>query len=215
MTPAERQAEELERLQKNADKPIHIPTGIKEKTLRAPRDTMKSVSGSSAGAGSGEFHVYKHARRREFERIKLMEEEAAKVRTACRSIEGTQERRNADHHPSHISLFSTQEKSTSQFHLSHAAQAAADEAKTNKNRLKRDKKKAAKQKGKGGKADQQSKPAGEKRKRSEATTVEDDGDKKMKAAPGAVGLTFQRKQRAEDEGAEDGDESQGEDDSDN
>lgn len=29
--------------------------------------------------GSGEFHVYKQARRREYERLKLMEEEDAKV----------------------------------------------------------------------------------------------------------------------------------------
>jgi len=40
---------------------------------------MKSVSGSSAGAGSGEFHVYKHARRREYERIALMEQKAERV----------------------------------------------------------------------------------------------------------------------------------------
>jgi uncharacterized membrane protein YgcG len=33
------------------------------------------VQGSSAGAGSGEFHVYKASRRREYERIKMMEEE--------------------------------------------------------------------------------------------------------------------------------------------
>lgn len=33
-------------------------------------------------AGSGEFHVYKQARRREYERLKLMEEEDAKVRLA-------------------------------------------------------------------------------------------------------------------------------------
>lgn len=30
--------------------------------------------------GSGEFHVYKQARRREYERLRLMEEEDAKVR---------------------------------------------------------------------------------------------------------------------------------------
>lgn len=41
---------------------------------------MKNVQGSSAGAGSGEFHVYKQNRRREYERLKLMDEKAAKVR---------------------------------------------------------------------------------------------------------------------------------------
>ena len=41
---------------------------------------MKNVTGSSAGAGSGEFHVYKQQRRREYERIQLMEEQNKKVR---------------------------------------------------------------------------------------------------------------------------------------
>ena len=40
---------------------------------------MKNVQGSSAGAGSGEFHVYKQNRRREYERLKLMEETSKKV----------------------------------------------------------------------------------------------------------------------------------------
>lgn len=40
---------------------------------------MKNVQGSSAGAGSGEFHVYKQNRRREYERLKLMDEKAIKV----------------------------------------------------------------------------------------------------------------------------------------
>ncbi|GBE80992.1 hypothetical protein SCP_0307150 [Sparassis crispa] len=39
---------------------------------------MKNVQGSSAGAGSGEFHVYKASRRREYERLKLMDEKAQK-----------------------------------------------------------------------------------------------------------------------------------------
>ena len=40
------------------------------------------MQGSSAGAGSGEFHVYKASRRREYERLKLLEEQNRKVR-AC------------------------------------------------------------------------------------------------------------------------------------
>lgn len=80
MTPAEQQAANLERLLGNPDKEVHLPKmQPKEKSLRAPRETMKNVSGSSAGAGSGEFHIYKHARRREYERIKLMEDKADKV----------------------------------------------------------------------------------------------------------------------------------------
>ncbi|PWN49540.1 DUF1168-domain-containing protein, partial [Violaceomyces palustris] len=74
LTPAERQARAIEKLLADPTKEVKIPGPPKEKTLRPPREMMKNVSGSSAGAGSGEFHVYKHARRREYERIRLMEE---------------------------------------------------------------------------------------------------------------------------------------------
>jgi hypothetical protein len=40
---------------------------------------MKNVQGSSAGAGSGEFHVYKASRRREYERLKIMDEQTQQV----------------------------------------------------------------------------------------------------------------------------------------
>ncbi|KAL7417852.1 hypothetical protein BDY24DRAFT_373108 [Mrakia frigida] len=49
---------------------------------------MKNVQGSSAGAGSGEFHVYKQNRRREYERLKLMDEKAARVSPYRRGREG-------------------------------------------------------------------------------------------------------------------------------
>lgn len=75
----ERQAQALSKLLANPDKEVHIPSGPKERTIRAPRDVMKNVTGSSAGAGSGEFHVYKQQRRREFERIQIMEEQNQKV----------------------------------------------------------------------------------------------------------------------------------------
>ena len=70
---------QLERLLKDPSKPVHVPQGPKEKTIRPPREMMKNVQGSSAGAGSGEFHVYKAARRREYERLKMMDEESQKV----------------------------------------------------------------------------------------------------------------------------------------
>jgi len=47
-------------------------------SLAPPPEIVANVQGSSAGAGSGEFHVYKASRRREYERIRLMEEEAAR-----------------------------------------------------------------------------------------------------------------------------------------
>ena len=72
---------QLEKLLKDPAKPAYVPAPPKEKTIRPAREMMKNVQGSSAGAGSGEFHVYKASRRREYERLKLMEEETQKVRS--------------------------------------------------------------------------------------------------------------------------------------
>jgi hypothetical protein len=72
---------QLERLMKDPSKPAFLPPPPKEKSIRPPREMIKNVQGSSAGAGSGEFHVYKASRRREYERLKLMEEQKIKVPT--------------------------------------------------------------------------------------------------------------------------------------
>ena len=79
LTAVEKQRSQLEKLLKDPAKPAFIPPPPKEKTIRAAREMMKNVQGSSAGAGSGEFHVYKASRRREYERLKLLEEAAQKV----------------------------------------------------------------------------------------------------------------------------------------
>ena len=79
LTAVEKQRLQLEKLLKDPTKPAHIPPPPKEKTIRAAREMMKNVQGSSAGAGSGEFHVYKASRRREYERLKLLEEATQKV----------------------------------------------------------------------------------------------------------------------------------------
>lgn len=116
LTPAEIQARNLEKLLADPSRPAPIAKPPKtEKTLRPPREVMKNVSGSSAGAGSGDFHVYKHARRREYERIKLMEEAAER------------------------------EKRAKEFEERQAQLQQEAQAKTSKNRAKRDKKKWAKQ----------------------------------------------------------------------
>ncbi|BGP17236.1 hypothetical protein JCM10213_004830 [Rhodosporidiobolus nylandii] len=121
-TPAERQAAQLSKLLANPDKDVYIPQRPKEgasKTLRPPREMMKNVQGSSAGAGSGEFHVYKQSRRREYERLKIMDEEEEFARQKAEAL------------------------------ARQAANEAAAEEKTAKNRLKRQRKKEAQRGAKG------------------------------------------------------------------
>jgi hypothetical protein len=88
LSASERQRAQLDKLLKDPAKPAFIPAAPKEKTLRPAREMMKNVQGSSAGAGSGEFHVYKASRRREYERLKMMEEESARVRNdICSTVQ--------------------------------------------------------------------------------------------------------------------------------
>jgi hypothetical protein len=82
-TPVELQRLQLAKLLKDPAKPVSIPAPPKEKVYKVRYEgIVKNVQGSSAGAGSGEFHVYKQSRRREYERLKLMDEKAKKV--GCR-----------------------------------------------------------------------------------------------------------------------------------
>lgn len=61
------------------DKPVVIPDPPKLKSLAAAPDFVRNVMGSSAGAGSGEFHVYRHLRRKEYARQKFIQEKSEKV----------------------------------------------------------------------------------------------------------------------------------------
>ncbi|KAG8212630.1 hypothetical protein J437_LFUL013913 [Ladona fulva] len=68
----------LEKLMKNPEKPIPIPERPKGKNLPPTPDFVRNVMGSSAGAGSGEFHVYRHLRRKEYARQKFIQEKGVK-----------------------------------------------------------------------------------------------------------------------------------------
>ncbi|RZF48621.1 hypothetical protein LSTR_LSTR017314 [Laodelphax striatellus] len=61
------------------DKPIVIPEPSREKKSPHVPEFVRNVMGSSAGAGSGEFHVYRHLRRKEYSRQKFIQEKAEKV----------------------------------------------------------------------------------------------------------------------------------------
>ncbi|KAI4260384.1 MAG: hypothetical protein L6R42_004083 [Xanthoria sp. 1 TBL-2021] len=82
LTPVSAQANQVEALFAKPDIDIPLPstngTISKRSTLAPPPEIVANVQGSSAGAGSGEFHVYKASRRREYERIKQMEEQVAR-----------------------------------------------------------------------------------------------------------------------------------------
>ncbi|KAI1302822.1 hypothetical protein EDD11_005492 [Mortierella claussenii] len=113
LTPLELQKKQLDKLLEKIDKPVHIPErpGQKQPSNKEPKNYVKNVQGSSAGAGSGEFHVYRAGRRREYARLKNME------------------------------LESKEEKEQREYEERIQAKRAADEEKTEKNRAKRQRRK--------------------------------------------------------------------------
>ncbi|POW22475.1 hypothetical protein PSHT_01196 [Puccinia striiformis] len=117
-TALEKQRMEVAKLLQNPTREIHLPKAPRDKSIRPPREMMKNVQGSSAGAGSGEFHVYKQSRRREYERLRLMDENEEKASYLDRRTDANTE-----------------------FEKKQADIKEQVEAKTNKNRLKRQKKK--------------------------------------------------------------------------
>lgn len=92
------QANEIENLMWDPDRPVEIPPLSSETKpkLAAPPEIVANVQGSSAGAGSGEFHVYKASRRRENERLRAMDEEAKKEEDDANWQKQLEEKRRKD-----------------------------------------------------------------------------------------------------------------------
>lgn len=92
-------ASTISHLMSAPDIPLNLPTTSTTKThtsLAAPPEIVTNVQGSSAGAGSGEFHVYKASRRREYERLRLMDEEAKREEEDEKWEREERERREKD-----------------------------------------------------------------------------------------------------------------------
>ncbi|KAL1792729.1 hypothetical protein ACET3X_009236 [Alternaria dauci] len=78
LTPRSAQASQVEALFAKPDRDIQIPGSSALAKSSLPPEIVANVQGSSAGAGSGEFHVYKASRRREYERLRIMDEQVKK-----------------------------------------------------------------------------------------------------------------------------------------
>lgn len=94
-TPAEEQRLRLEKLMRNPDKLAPIPDRPKEWTPRAAPEFVRDVMGSSAGAGSGEFHVYRHLRRREYQRQDFLDKISEKQNKDVEYLEKVDQNKRA------------------------------------------------------------------------------------------------------------------------
>ncbi|KAL3453338.1 hypothetical protein BJX65DRAFT_263645 [Aspergillus insuetus] len=99
VTPHGEQASQIEHLFRDPSKEIRLPNASQQRTassLPAPPEIVANVQGSSAGAGSGEFHVYKASRRREYERLKLMQQEVDREKNESEWAKKMEETRKKD-----------------------------------------------------------------------------------------------------------------------
>ncbi|TVY88290.1 PRKR-interacting protein-like protein [Lachnellula willkommii] len=83
LSPRSETASHINALFAKPDQEIRLPASTSSSLSThnsgpLPPEIVTNVQGSSAGAGSGEFHVYKASRRREYERLRQMDEDVRK-----------------------------------------------------------------------------------------------------------------------------------------
>ena len=62
----------LDKLMAKPDKPVFIPEPPKDRDVNKAQEFNHNIMGSSAGAGSGEFHLYRQMRRKEANRQAIL-----------------------------------------------------------------------------------------------------------------------------------------------
>ncbi|XP_065186806.1 PRKR-interacting protein 1-like [Sycon ciliatum] len=75
-TTAELQKLHVDALMRDVSKPAKIPDARKERGPRPPPESVRWVPGSSAGAGSSEFHIYRNLRDHENKRQEHIDKKA-------------------------------------------------------------------------------------------------------------------------------------------